>query len=156
MDLAGFTRLTEVRGDRVAARIAGQLADLAGGIADARQGRLVKQLGDGVLLRFASARDAVDATLEVLDELDRSDLPSGHAGVESGPLIVRDGDVFGATVNRAARIADVAEAGQLLAPRTSHERCRPAVCARSPSVPSASRGSPARFRLVRLVRHLGP
>ena len=45
-----------------------------------------------------------------------SALPSGHAGLASGPLIVRDGDVFGRTVNLAARVADVTPDGRLYAP----------------------------------------
>jgi len=156
VDLAGFTRLTEVQGDRAAAQIAGQLADLAGGIADARRGRLVKQLGDGVLLRFASARDAVDATLEVLAELDRSDLPSGHAGVESGPLIVRDGDVFGATVNRAARIADVAEAGQLLATADLAQTLPAHMVSSIPVGPARLQGIADEVHLVQLIRPARP
>jgi adenylate cyclase len=58
----------------------------------------------------------VDATLEVLAALPRAGLPSGHAGVTSGPLITRDGDVFGRTVNMAARIADAAPDGRLWVP----------------------------------------
>jgi class 3 adenylate cyclase len=42
-------------------------------------------------------------------------LPPGHAGVDAGPIVLRDGDVFGRTVNLAARIADVAQPDALLA-----------------------------------------
>ena len=41
-------------------------------------------------------------------------LPAGHAGIAAGPVIVRDGDVFGATVNLASRIADRAGTGEML------------------------------------------
>ncbi len=50
---------------------------------------------------------------DLLDALPRAGLPTGHAGVASGPLIMRDGDVFGRTVNTAARIADVTPDGRL-------------------------------------------
>ena len=43
-------------------------------------------------------------------------LPTGHAGVAAGPLIVRDGDVFGRTVNLAARLSEAAEDGTVLVP----------------------------------------
>jgi adenylate cyclase len=38
-------------------------------------------------------------------------LPGGHAGIDTGPVIERDGDVFGRTVNRAARLSDLAPDG---------------------------------------------
>jgi adenylate cyclase len=114
IDLTGFTRLTEESGDREAAQVAMAFTSLAGQVAEARGGRLVKPLGDGVLLRFASARVAVEATLEVLARVEPAGLPRGHAGIASGPVIVREGDVFGRTVNLAARISDRAQPGQLL------------------------------------------
>ena len=113
VDLSGFTRLSELAGDREAARVAMAFTILAGRIAERTGGRLVKQLGDGVLLRFPSGRSAVEATLELLDALEPEGLPRGHAGVHAGPVIVREGDVFGRTVNLAARIADRAQSGQL-------------------------------------------
>ena len=76
---------------------------------------MVKLLGDGVFVRFGDATVAADATLDLLGALPASALPSGHAGLASGPLIVRDGDVFGRTVNLAARVADVTPDGRLYA-----------------------------------------
>ena len=53
------------------------------------------------------------ATLDLLDALPRSGLSTGHAGIASGQLVSRDGDIFGRTVNLAARIADAAPDGRL-------------------------------------------
>ena len=114
VDLTGFTRLAEQTGDREAARVAMSFTILAGRIAENQGGRLVKPLGDGVLLRFPSALSAVEATLDLLNGLESAGLPLGHAGIEAGPLIVREGDVFGRTVNVAARISDQAGPGELL------------------------------------------
>jgi adenylate cyclase len=114
IDLTGFTRLAEARGDRVAAGTAIEFTSLVSRIADETGGRLVKPLGDGALLRFPSARTGVDATLDILDRLEPAGLPPGHAGIDAGPVIVREGDVFGRTVNLASRIADRAETHQLL------------------------------------------
>lgn len=116
VDLTGFTRLTEEQGDEAAARVALRLGEVASEIAARSDGRLVKLLGDGVLLRFDGPRPAVEATLDLLGRLVDADLPSGHAGVAAGPLIARDGDVFGRTVNLAARIADAAPDGRLYVP----------------------------------------
>ena len=127
IDLTGFTRLTQKRGDRAAAETAAALADLARKTAEQRGGRLVKQLGDGVLLRFPAFATGVEATLEVLDHVLPAGLPPGHAGIDTGPIIVREGDVFGSTVNRASRIADVAGAGELLASAELAARLPPGI-----------------------------
>lgn len=114
VDLSGFTRLAEERGDERVASLALDFGQLAEQHAEAEDGRMVKLLGDGALLRFPSAPAAVRATLSLLDALARAGMPPGHAGIHAGPIIVRDGDIFGRTVNLASRIADVAESGQLL------------------------------------------
>jgi adenylate cyclase len=75
---------------------------------------VVKLLGDGVLMRYPTVEAAVRSSLGLLDALTSAGLPPGHAGVHAGPIIVREGDVFGRTVNLASRIADVAGPGQLL------------------------------------------
>jgi class 3 adenylate cyclase len=122
VDLTAFTRLTEERGDRTAASVAMSFADRARAVAERRGGRLVKQLGDGVLLRFPQRVAAAEGALDLLAHLGRDGLPEGHAGIEAGPLVVREGDVFGGTVNRASRIADQAGPGELLAPASLAER----------------------------------
>ena len=116
LDLTGFTRLAQVEGDAVAAEIALQLADLAADVVRGHGGRVVKLLGDGVLMHFPNLIEAVGASLELMDRLGASDLPSGHVGVTQGPIIARDGDIFGRTVNLAARISDVAPGGELYVP----------------------------------------
>ena len=116
VDLTGFTRITQERGDEEAARLALRLGDVTTEVVEPRGGRLVKLLGDGALIRFADAMTAIDGTLDLLESLPRADLPTGHAGVASGPLIARDGDVFGRTVNLAARISDAAPDGRLYVP----------------------------------------
>ena len=116
LDLTGFTTLTQERGDAIAAEVALRLADLASRIATAHRGRVVKLLGDGVLSQFANVIDAVEASLQLLDRLADADLPPGHVGVTHGPIVARDGDIFGRTVNLAARISDVTPSGELYVP----------------------------------------
>jgi adenylate cyclase len=121
LDLSGFTALTEAHGDAIAAETALKLGELASGVALARGGRVVKLLGDGVLMRFPNVVAAVEASLELLDWLEASDLPAGHVGVTEGPIIGRNGDIFGRTVNLASRISDVAPSGALYVPITTGE-----------------------------------
>jgi adenylate cyclase len=116
VDLTGFTQLTEERGDEVAAGAALRLGEVTTEVVGTLGGRLVKLLGDGVLVRFDDVARAVDATLNLLAALPAANLPTGHAGVAAGPLIVREGDIFGRTVNMAARIADIAPDGRLYLP----------------------------------------
>lgn len=113
VDLSGFTRLAEERGDEPVARVALEFGRLAEDQARRRDGRLVKLLGDGVLLRLPDAHRAVTAVLDLLDSLAEAGLPAGHAGIHAGPLIEREGDVFGRSVNLAARISDAAPSGEV-------------------------------------------
>lgn len=112
VDLTGFSRMSEERGDEVAAHLSLHLGDLARDVAEARGGRVVKLLGDGVLLQFPDAAAALAGTLDLMRALPDAGLPPGHAGVHSGPLIERDGDIFGRSVNLASRISDVAPSGE--------------------------------------------
>jgi adenylate cyclase len=115
IDLAGFTALTEAHGDDDAADVAARFAELtrdALGPGD----RLIKTIGDAVLV----ASPSPDAALELVERLLNSSaaeksLPSLRAGFNHGPAVERDGDVFGAAVNLAARVAAEAYAGEVLA-----------------------------------------
>ena len=116
LDLTGFTSLTHERGDAIAAEMAMRLADLASRAVATHRGRVVKLLGDGVLMQFPDIVEAVEASLDLMDRLAASDLPPGHVGITEGPIVARDGDIFGRTVNLAARISDVTPSGELYIP----------------------------------------
>ena len=66
------------------------------------------------MLRYPSTLDAVHSVARLMAAVVEAELPPAHAGIASGPLVVRDGDVYGHTVNVAARIAGEAGAGELL------------------------------------------
>jgi class 3 adenylate cyclase len=114
LDLTGYTRLTEERGDQAAAELAGSLAVLVERASREHRGTPVKWLGDGVMVHFREPAGAVVAALQLVGELPEAGLPPGHAGVAAGPVVVQGGDYFGRTVNLAARIAARALAGQVL------------------------------------------
>jgi class 3 adenylate cyclase/YHS domain-containing protein len=114
IDLAGFTALTEEQGDFDAADVATRFAELARAALGPRD-RLVKTIGDAVLLTSPTPETA----LELVDRLLTSTtsdktLPALRAGLHHGTAIERDGDVFGAAVNLAARVAAEAYAGEVL------------------------------------------
>jgi class 3 adenylate cyclase len=114
VDLAGFTSLTVERGDEAAATAATTLFDVADRAVRMSGGRVVKQLGDGVLLRLPDSETAIRAVTAIVGALADAGLPPGHAGIAAGPVFVRDGDIFGRTVNLASRIADAAGVGEVL------------------------------------------
>jgi adenylate cyclase len=117
VDLSGFTRLTRERGDESAVAAATSLQRHADTTASRHGGRLVKLLGDGAMLRLSDASVGLDAALDLVETMSGEGALSSHAGVHAGPVIERDLDVFGQTVNLASRIADVAGPGEVLASR---------------------------------------
>jgi adenylate cyclase len=114
-DLAGYTRLTEERGDHAAAEMALTLSQLVQRTAHEHRGRVVKWLGDGVMLYFDAPADALVGSVDLAERAPAAGLPRPHIGVDAGPVIIQDGDYFGSTVNVAARIAAYARAGEVLA-----------------------------------------
>jgi class 3 adenylate cyclase len=114
LDLVGFTRLTDERGDQAAAELAGALTVLVDGSAREHNGLPVKWLGDGVMIYFREPAAAVLGALEMVEGLSAAKLPPGHLGVAAGPVVGQGGDYFGRTVNLAARIAAHAGPGQVL------------------------------------------
>jgi adenylate cyclase len=114
LDITGYTRLTEERGDQAAAELATRLTPLVQRPAERHGGKVVKWLGDGVMFYFRNPGDAVVAALEMRDAIANEALPPAHIGLHTGPVVFQGGDYFGRTVNVAARIAEQAKPGQLL------------------------------------------
>ena len=114
LDITGYTRLTEERGDEAAADLAARLAILVRRSSQEHGGTPVKWLGDGVMFYFREPAAAVLAALEMTDLVERQGLPPAHVGIHAGPVIFQEGDYFGRTVNLAARIAEYARPGEVL------------------------------------------
>lgn len=117
LDVTGYTQLTQERGDAAAAAIVERLNHIVQRIAVQHGGRPVKWLGDGVMLYFPQPYRAVRAALEMVAELGVAGLPPAHVGLDSGPIIVQQGDYYGQTVNLAARIGEYARPGEVLVTR---------------------------------------
>jgi adenylate cyclase len=114
LDITGYTRLTQERGDQAAAELAETLATLVNRRSGEHGGRPVKWLGDGVMFHFREPVGAVTAAIEMVHGVIEAGLPPAHVGIHAGPVIVQSGDYFGQTVNLAARIAEYARAGEVL------------------------------------------
>jgi class 3 adenylate cyclase len=117
-DLVGFTEFTATRGDQDALAVLGAqerivLAALPAGA------RVVKELGDGLLLFLPDSNSAVTVCLEILAGFDRAaagdEMPLWvRVGLHWGRPSRRGDDLVGHDVNVAARIVDVAAPGELL------------------------------------------
>src|SRR4029450_8117320 len=92
LDLVGYTRLTEERGDQVAAEPAAPLAVLVDRSAREHGGVPVKWLGDGVMVHYREPAGAVLAALGMVEEFPQAGLPPGHVGGAGGPGVGRGGD----------------------------------------------------------------
>jgi adenylate cyclase len=114
LDLSGYTRLTEERGDSAAADLAARLSRLVQRTSSKHGGKPVKWLGDGVMFYFRDPGPGVLAALEMVEGAREADLPPAHVGLHAGPVLFQEGDYFGRTVNTAARIADYARRGEVL------------------------------------------
>src|SRR4051812_41759702 len=108
-DIEGSTRRWET--DPEAMRAALVLHDdVLRSVIEAHGGWLFKHTGDGVCAAFGSAREAIDAAVAAQGGLR---LPV-RMGVASGEVQERDGDYFGPTLNRVARIMAAGHGGQVL------------------------------------------
>ncbi len=123
-DLAGFTALTEAHGDVDAADIAERFSILAQQVlfGDAR---IVKTIGDAVMIVTSDPAHAGAIALALLRAVEgEKAFPTVRIGLHLGPVVERAGDVFGTTVNVAARLAAHAHAGQLLTTAHIAERLK--------------------------------
>lgn len=115
VDLAGFSAIADVYGDSSAINV---LEIFESMVRDALNGYdpPIKWIGDEAMLSFPEPETAVKALGKLLQSCRREPrLPLTRAGLNHGPVIRRAGDLFGSTVNIAARIAALASPGQLLA-----------------------------------------
>lgn len=115
-DVVGSTSMTTTRGDAAARRELRRHDALVGSLVTEHGGHRVKGLGDGFLLAFPSVRRGLECAvslqraLATADELD----VRVRVGVNVGEVIVEDGDIHGQAVSAAARIAALAEGGEIL------------------------------------------
>lgn len=115
-DLEGFTADTHAN-EPVSLRALEELDTLSGPIFASHRGRRVKTMGDGLLVEFSNALDAVEAATELQARVyDHNQASLAHplrlrVGVHIGDVEARDEDILGDAVNIASRLEGLAEPG---------------------------------------------
>ena len=110
-DLAGYTQLTEQRGDEEAATVVERfVANVTHTLPD--EARIVKTVGDEVMVVSTDPAALVDWALGFQTMI--PDRPQPRIGIHAGDVVYRDGDYFGGEVNRASRVAARTAAGEVL------------------------------------------
>jgi TolB-like protein/class 3 adenylate cyclase len=127
-DVVGYSRLMGRDESGTLARLRKNRSDYLNPVLTKYGGRLVKLTGDGALIEFASAVDALSAAIEFQQRMTEatSDQTADNAlvfrmGLHLGDLIVDGDDLYGDSVNVAARLEAEAPAGGIVISRTVHE-----------------------------------
>jgi TolB-like protein/Tfp pilus assembly protein PilF len=122
-DIVGYS-LTSARNEKKALEQVAELRSLLQGVFSKFDGRVVKTMGDGFLVEFASAVKAVDCAIEAQKELARINTDRAaddklriRIGIHVGDVIHSEGDVLGDAVNVASRVQSLADPGGILVTR---------------------------------------
>ncbi len=130
-DVVGYSRLMQLDEAGTLAALKQRRADILRPAVDSHRGRIVKFIGDGVLIEFASAVDAVECAVGLQQGMARANegAPSERhivlrIGINLGDVMVEGGDIYGDGVNIAARLESLAEPGGVLLSETVFDHVR--------------------------------
>lgn len=130
-DVSGYSRMMRADEERTLVDLRAHLAELVGPVIQRFGGRIVKTVGDGVMVEFGSAVEAVRCAVELQRGMFQRNegVPAERRqtfriGLHLGDVIASDDDVFGDTVNLAARLQGVAEPGALVVSAAVYEQVR--------------------------------
>jgi adenylate cyclase len=127
-DLSGSTRLYEVAGNAAAMAAVARCLGVMRSCSEEAGGRIVKTIGDEIMVLFPAAARALQAALDMQFAVSQLPPVSGvpmsiHIGFHHGPVLSdASGDVFGDTVNLAARLCKLASRGQIITSAESVEQ----------------------------------
>ena len=130
-DVVGYSRLMEQDEAGTLAALKARRREVVVPLVAQHHGRIVKVMGDGVLIEFASAVDAVQCAIEMQKRFAEinAGLPETRrivlrVGINLGDVIVEGGDLYGDGVNVAARIETLADPGGVCVSRGVYEQVR--------------------------------
>jgi len=157
-DIVGFTEFNALRGDREALALLAMQERIVRELL-AGDARVVKDMGDGLMLWFGDACEAIEAGLKMQERFEgkamETDVPLWvRIGVHAGRQSRRGDDLVGHDVNVAARIMDLAGSGEVLASEATVRRVDdglPDVCFEQLG-PVVMKGIPTPINLFRAER----
>ena len=129
MFIVGSTRMNQTLGDEVAQVVVRKHNEIVRGALDKHEGLEIKHTGDGIMASFKNTVNAVESCIEMQRNVAAHNAAdAAHPlhiciGLNAGEPIAEDGDLFGATVQLAARICDKASGCQILTAGVVRELC---------------------------------
>ena len=130
-DVVGYSRLMEADETATLAALKSRRKDVLEPLVARHQGRVFKTTGDGVLVEFASAVNAVQCAVDLQQNMATANSDEAEdrqiilrIGVNLGDVIVEGGDLYGDGVNIAARLEMLAEPGGILVSGTAYDYIR--------------------------------
>src|SRR5262245_56739273 len=130
-DVVGYSRLMGEDEEGTLARLNAHRSEFLDPKITEHRGRIVKRTGDGILIEFASAVDALRCALEVQKGMaERNVGVPPHKqielriGINVGDIIVEDGDIFGDGVNIAARLEGICEPSGICLSRAAYDQVK--------------------------------
>lgn len=122
-DMVGFTLLSQHLREDELASVVRRFEEISYDTVIDRGGRVVKTIGDEVMFVTSAPVSAVRIGVTLAEAYADDDLLSDvRVGLAAGPVLVRDGDYFGPTVNLASRIVRIAEPGSVLVSDELHRK----------------------------------
>lgn len=116
IDMVGYSRLMEADEVDTIERQKRHRKELIDPVFDKFHGRIVKEMGDGILLEFPSVVEAVQCATTIQSSMPEREaaIPEGNRiryriGINLGDILVEDGDIFGDGVNIAVRLEELAQ-----------------------------------------------
>lgn len=118
-DIEGSTALNEELGDKAFVKLLARHDGLLRSRVDKHHGHVVKTQGDGFMVAFSTAEQAVRCAVSVQRAFEKGRAKARtpvavRIGIHSGDVVHRDNDIFGRNVAQAARVAALAEGGEVL------------------------------------------